>query len=1070
MTFSEISQETDHEKAKPFRKLRRVPSGEQLRYPHVEKILQESIKLRQLCEEDPNDCSHNNADVVAEDSSSTSARKQKSQRSSSRRRQLSSAMVRVEFPQTMNLATHAEMYESKSKAITALYEYKLGELSNFYTYDPSTRTIFAHTLESSVPSPAALRAAGREILWLPTQMEIHHLIHFREKTQDDIDLSRDVDQSSATAEEQRARESKPEYIVTERSGLQLNPDTLWLHNKEMMAANLYNFDRHGSQFEPDAKFIGPRSPSSSLQLEPASPEREKEPSTFDDGFFLEVDPNFARSFLGSQYSGKSRCTSRASTSDVVQMLPDLLLETDSADELLRSLEDRDQDARPVKTWAELARTYLAEHRAQAVRSSELADTSSDGDFERAELLGFPARSSPTGPQIEHIEDVKAHKESHLMKERYQRRSSVSSIRREDVEDISRWAEQFIHSGRSSPIEHIEEKYKGRGDRDWKTRHSRRSRLAPCLAEEEPELKPPKRFNRYPWMSESWSHFRCKQPLFSSADSETMNSNDFGAPKRESRQPPESSNKPEELGGKDGQVIKDSDAKDSSQYKTIDIPFPTKEGSDKSSRRSSISFKSYIEAERARERLYQTCPFPPPFQAETETKGKEVVTNTFPDHEDSAVAQKSSAEVGHSERIIMGELERQLDSSQVQKLARKSEIVSNEETSGSAGLMIPGSRAAGYNEHLTAEGIPQNFETGSENSENSEDSAISTFSLPCGFKFTIHRRQMMKSDDPESPLNFHSGSFRSVDLSNSTRSAEKINSDGTNPEGPVIKHAAPTALQCVEASLAITGSSTNDFAGSQETGADHASQTIVRQSGSDELATQGIRENLLSGSWSHNWTVEQLILRQKMVTNNNSDKHLGENSRKGSMSITIPNEGLVDRQEHIRDPEVPAARGNLNHAKNAPSWQAQMEDLNIRVVGKAARQVHPARVEARIGTLVDIFQAHGIMPGTKQALQPKKSPIPLLNKCRERRTTPTPRIVTPSGSVYHPAGAVCLPNGRPLSRSPIKRVPTPKSPIFRSSSGASSVVTDVSELFGEKLERVEKHPQTCFEEGNSDEEI
>lgn len=148
----------------------------------------------------------------------------------------------------------------------------------------------------------------------------------------------------------------------------------------------------------------------------------------------------------------------------------------------------------------------------------------------------------------------------------------------------------------------------------------------------------------------------------------------------------------------------------------------------------------------------------------------------------------------------------------------------------------------------------------------------------------------------------------------------------------------------------------------------------------------------------------------------------------------------------------------------------MEDLNIRVVGKAARQVHPAKVEGRIGTLVDIFQAHGIMPGTKQALQAKKSQIPLLNKCRERRTTPTARIVTPSGSVYHPAGAVCLPNGRLLSRSPIKRVPTPKSPIFRPSSGASSVVTDVSELFGEKLERVEKHPQTCFEEGNSDEEI
>jgi hypothetical protein len=1050
--------------------LKRMPSSEHSRHPHVEKILQESIKLRQLSEEEPNNCSHNNADVVVEDSISTSDREQRSQRSSSRRRQLSSAMVRVEFPQTMNLATHAEMYESKSKAITALYEYKLGELSNFCTYDPSTRTIFAHALESSVPSPAALRAAGREILWLPMQMEIHHLIQFREKTQDDIDLSRDKDQSSATAEEQSAREAKHEDIATESSGLQLNPDTLWLHDKEMMAANVYNFDRHGSQFEPEAEFIGPRSPSSSLQLEPASPERGKEPSTFGDDFFLEVDSNFAESFLGSQYSGKSCCTSRASTSDVVQMLPDRLLETKSADELLWSLEDQNQDARPVKTWAELARMYLADHRAQAVRSSEFDNKSTDGDFERAELLGFSARSSPTGPQIEHIEDVKAHKEGHFSKERYHRQSSVSSIRREDVEDISKWAEQFIHSGRSSPTEQIEEKYKYRGDSDWKTRHSRRSRLAPYLAEEEPELKPPERFNRYPWMSESWSHFKCEQPLFSLADSETMNSNNFGSLKRESRQLFESSNKPEKLMKKGAHVIKDPEMKDSSQHKTIDIPFPMKDGSDEYSQRSSISFTSYIEAERARERLHQTYPFPPSFQAETETKSEEFVTNTCRVHKDSAVDEKSSAEVGYLERNIVGKLERQLDSSQVQKLARKSEMVSSEETSGSAGLMITGSRPAGYNEHLTCEGIPQNFETGSEISEDSENSAISTFSLPCGFKFTAHRRQLMKSDDPESALNSLSGSSRSVEPSKSTRSAEKIYSHGANPEHPATKHAAPTTLQCAEVSLAITSSSTNDFAGSQETGADHATQTIVRHSGSEELAIQEIRENLLSGSRRRDCTVEQSILQHKMVTNTNSDKHLGEKSRKGFMSIIIPNKGLTDSQEHNQDPEIPAAHGSLKQAKNAPSWQAKMEDLNIRVVGKAARQAYPARVGDRIGTLVDIFQAHGIMPGTKQALHPKKSAIPLLNKCRERRTTPTARIVTPSGSSYHPTGAVCLPNGRPLSRSPIKRVLTPKSPIFRPSSGASSVITDASESFGENLERVEKHPQTCFEEGNSDEVI
>ncbi|KAE9374776.1 hypothetical protein N431DRAFT_438193 [Stipitochalara longipes BDJ] len=134
----------------------------------------------------------------------------------------------------------------------------------------------------------------------------------------------------------------------------------------------------------------------------------------------------------------------------------------------------------------------------------------------------------------------------------------------------------------------------------------------------------------------------------------------------------------------------------------------------------------------------------------------------------------------------------------------------------------------------------------------------------------------------------------------------------------------------------------------------------------------------------------------------------------------------------------------------------MDDLNIRAVGKAALQESPAKQEGRVGALVDIFQARGLMPSMKPALHSKASPSSSRSRSGDRPTTPTARIVTPSGSMYHPAGAVCVAAGRPLSRSPIKRVPTPVSPFFRPSSGLSSIDTDMSEMFGEKLERTEKH--------------
>ena len=266
----------------------------------------------------------------------------------------------------MNLPAHAEMYESKSKAIVALYEYKLGELSNFCTYDPTRNTIFAHALESSVPNPAVLREAGLEVLWLPMQGEITQTIQFEDMTRERNEISRDEQQSPMVAERDKVPEAGQERLVIDNSGFSLDPNAFLAHHEGMARANLDSFDRHESQFELEVEFTNPHSRSSSLQLSPASPQREQDLSIFDDDFFLKVDPDFARGFLGSQYSEESQYSS---ISDA-HLLPEDNLGTDLPNEVLWSLDGEGQDVMPVKTWAELARDYLAKHPAKNVQSSE----------------------------------------------------------------------------------------------------------------------------------------------------------------------------------------------------------------------------------------------------------------------------------------------------------------------------------------------------------------------------------------------------------------------------------------------------------------------------------------------------------------------------------------------------------------------------------------------------------------------------------------------------------------------------------------------------------------------------
>jgi hypothetical protein len=887
-------------KAKPFQSLKSIPSNEELPYrnPPVERIFPESTPKRASTEGTPNQ-----SGLVSKALFSFELREATENASKFKRRQeTSSTMVKVEFPKTVNLGAHAELYESKSKAIAALYEYKLSELSNFCTYDPSTHTIFAHTLESSVPNPAVLKQAGLEVLWLPMQKKIAKLIQEKEKAQ--------YKTSELSLIEEKQLAITQNSMIPDISGCSFNPDMISAHHHGMLAANLYNLDHRGSQFEGEAEFIDPNpsSPSSSLQIDPASPQREDDASIFDDDFFLEVDPDMARSFLGSQYSEASRSSSpngnRLSGAD--------LFGTGLAKELLWSL-DENEEVKPMRTWVDLGREYLAQHPPRGVRGSEEDSEPTDNNSEystASDPISF-TKSSGIGPSIEHIEDIVIFEKCHPLKGIISGKPGFSSI--------------FADEG---------------------------------------NVKLPKRKHCRSWsMSSRYAPKQSILPREKMLDIATIEVRVPDLPKVD---PIATLKLPDDL---------------RSGCEISEIPFPAKEIPDTFSRRSSLSYTSYIEAERARERMYQNSPLVTASREYVETEDIEAVPEICLEPKQSTESEKCPPKLVDSELRVLDNTGTQPESENDQDIMKKTSTGSDDSdefTDCRRSSCIPLASGPEFREYGKQTAYRSNLETTKTGSEDFDELADfwrgSDISFASGFRFTDYSKQIAIEEE------------REVERKISNYSVSANSATAMDP---------PRLLDILQASIPI---SNDDLTGDNE-------------------------ENT------------QLEYR-KMV------EELG--------------------YEKIRDSDLSQFPKDSNRAHNL-SWKAIMDDANIRVVGKAARQNSQVKDESKkVGALVDLFQAHGLMQSMKPALHQKQSPSPLLHQPSGRPATSTARIVTPSGAVYHPSGTVCVTAGRPLSSSPIKRVPTPCSPIVRPSSGLSSVDTDFSELFREQLKKAEKHSEVDYE--------
>ncbi len=893
-------------------------------------MLQESIELRKLPEEVPIESILDDADVVPELATSLiSGKLQRTHSSLQRKRETSATMVRVEFPKTVNLGAHAEIYEFKSKAIAALYEYKLSELSNFCTYDPSTHTIFAHALESSVPNPAVLKQAGLDVLWLPMQKDTALFIQMKEETQDKAELPLTKSNSSLPAGEEKNLKVTQESPGSNDSGHSLNPDTLSAHNDEMVAANVYNLDRHRSQFELEAEFIDPveQSPRSSLEVDRANPEHDERLSIFDDDFFLEADPEMARNFLGSQYSE----VSQSSSSNGNRLSPSDLLGMDSTRELLWSL-DENEEVKPVKTWVELGREYLAEHSAQTVRASddihEVMDAYSEYSAPRSDKKSS-RKSSSVIPYTEHIEDIGIFEKGRSLKQQFARRSSLSSILADDI-GFRRPKRKRCRSGSKSP------------------------------------LSESKKTSVHPENTVDLVFMKAKTPKIPKMDS--------------------------------GGLQEPLDVKDNSGCEVSEIPFPNQEFRNVSSPHSCISYTSYIEAERARERLYQTFPSVASVKIEAESEDCKAVTKVLRESKHSAGTMECSSELIEPEaralEIAGPQLQYQDGEPNPEEKKTWSEGAGEPINSRQSSVLslASGFRSTNYSKQMACEECPggkemRNYSASEDSNEHTDWRRCSIISLASGFKFTKYSKEMTIED----------GGYEAEEIPNTSASMDSASTIDSPSLEAILDNKIPASND------GLTGSRNGD---SRRVKCDQALEVP------------------------------------------------------GTVGLAYDISRVIDLSHFPRD----------SYQNRSTSWKTAMEDLNIRAVGKAACQDSPVKQEGnKVGALIDIFQARGLMQSIKPALHRKHSPAPFLHRSGGRPATPTARIITPSGGVFHPAGAVCVAAGHALSTSPIKRVPIPRSPIVRPSSGLSSVDTDVSSMFGEKLERAEKHSEGD-EESDPTEEI
>jgi hypothetical protein len=300
--------------------------------------------------------------------------------SSGRRRIVSTAAVHVQFPAIKHKLAQIETFDDRSKAIAALYDYKLGPLSNVAIYDPVKRTFHAQDLDSHQPSSAELEQSGLELVWLPLQPNSSFRAGRSKGCKDSMAEPAIQVQGPLVISEARRRENASIQYLTARNSS---------HIKFSFSDSGSSDSDAGTEREKSIELISEPIVEAPAVLMSEQPTPDWTAS--DEEYVIEVDSDTARSYLGSDYSESVHSTPRLESGTLLYPnIPRILLE---GEEIL-CYDDQEISLRGTKTWPQLGKEFKAKHPElfrtsdKAIIEDELAtrdasdtDSESSCDFE-----------------------------------------------------------------------------------------------------------------------------------------------------------------------------------------------------------------------------------------------------------------------------------------------------------------------------------------------------------------------------------------------------------------------------------------------------------------------------------------------------------------------------------------------------------------------------------------------------------------------------------------------------------------------------------------------------------------
>lgn len=302
----------------------------------------------------------------------------------------------VDFPKTRYSAGHIVEYSSKTEAIARLHEQSRRGYSNFCTYDPKSCFIKVYPNWAPIPGLKELEENGHEILWLPAERNSSSLNHPSMEASssvtpidknpallgynrvDDSNLGLlevpQIDRLWSAMENsgstQLLQESVPAVATKTQStsfdeGLASFDEGIALFDQ--LASGLANAETLMSACELQTEFLEQltfesQPVCSSLNYNEPSmvvverEELEEQEKTLEEEvcpFETEVKSDFARSFLGSQFSDSP--SESMSKEEMTRMLRGIM--GDEERELFLESEDPESN----KTWFDLAKEYKATH-------------------------------------------------------------------------------------------------------------------------------------------------------------------------------------------------------------------------------------------------------------------------------------------------------------------------------------------------------------------------------------------------------------------------------------------------------------------------------------------------------------------------------------------------------------------------------------------------------------------------------------------------------------------------------------------------------------------------------------